>query len=866
MLGMRELGENLLEHEAFRVEFCRHLSSEIKRKQLDQELKQIFSFAPDIITVAGYDGYFKKINPAACLILGYSEEELLSQPLGEFVHPDDKETTEEFIRNLSDKRETFNYENRYITKAGKVIWFAWTGTASPADNLIFAVAKDITEKKNLEVLLEKSNRLAEIGSWEYDIENNSLYWGQGSKQIYELEPDFEPDIERWINFYPEGYNRDAVKNAIEQGMNFGNSWDMELEIISAKGNKKWIRSIGEVERVKGETVKLYGSFQNIHNRKVAELELLKIYGEKNSILESIRDGFYALDKNWIVTYWNHEAENLLLLKRSEVLNKVIWDVFPESVDLKFFSQYNKAVSDKVPVRFEEYFESLNSWFEVSAFPTDEGLTVYFRDVTNRKSTELELLQFKEIIDNSRDGIAIVDLDGKITYINPSFAEVIGYDPLIHDHPETIYANHKLVGQVFDTLLSGKYWRGDVEVKIPTGDVISYYMSGGPVLDESGELKAVYGIHTDITERKQAEQTIRKAYHERNTILESIGDGFFAVDKNWVVNYWNKEAAVLLGKTKKEMVGNQLWDVFEHMKGSDSYTKYQEAIATNQVVHFVDHYPDMNKWYEVSAYPSADGLSVFFKDITERKITDIQVKDLNRVLSNKVKELGISNRELEQFAYVASHDLQEPLRMISSFLTQLQRKYNDQLDTKAHQYINFAVDGARRMRQIILDLLDFSRVGRLDMEKEQVDVNSIITEIIALYRKKIDETKTLLIIGDMPQIVAPKTAIRQLLQNLISNAIKYQHTGNHPLIEIACTDDANYWQFSVKDNGIGISSDYFEKIFIIFQRLHTKDQYSGTGMGLAICRKIVDNLGGRLWLESEEGEGSVFYFTVPKGVL
>jgi len=202
-------------------------------------------------------------------------------------------------------------------------------------------------------------------------------------------------------------------------------------------------------------------------------------------------------------------------------------------------------------------------------------------------------------------------------------------------------------------------------------------------------------------------------------------------------------------------------------------------------------------------------------------------------------------------------------MISSFLTQLQRKYDDQLDAKAHQYIHFAVDGAMRMRQIILDLLDFSRVGRGDKEKELVNLNEVLNEILILFRKNIEETKALFVIGDLPSINVPKASIRQLMQNLVSNALKYQSPEKSPLVEIGFTDKSDYYEFWVKDNGIGISSEYFDKIFIIFQRLHTKDQFSGTGMGLAICRKIVENLGGKLWLESEEGKGSTFYFTIPK---
>ncbi|MGB4400033.1 MAG: PAS domain S-box protein, partial [Daejeonella sp.] len=865
VLCLQEKGEYLLEYGAFRDSFCQHLSSEIKRKQLDQELKQIFSFAPDVISVAGTDGYFKKINPAACEMLEYTEQELLSLPVTAFIHPDDRDITGQLIGSPGSGQSTFYFENRYIAKSGKIIWLAWTSTPSPEEGLLLAVAKDITDKKKLEVLLEKSNILAEMGGWEVDVQNNSIYWSSVTKTIHEVEPDFEADLETAVNFYPKGLNRDTIRNAVEKAIIDGTPWDMELEIVTAKGNKRWVRAIGEAEFVNDKCVKLYGSLQNITNRKVAEIELLKIYDEKNTILESIQDGFYALDKNWVVTYWNHEAENLLSLMRSDVVDKNFWEVFENAVDLKFYSEYHRAVSENVPVRFEEFFAPVNGWFEVSAFPSEEGLTVYFRDVTNRKNTELELLQFKKIIDNSRDGIAIVDLEGKATYVNPAFAQVLGYDPAIHHHPESIYANRKLVAKVFDTLLSGKYWQGDVEVKNPKGDLISYYLSGGPVLDEDGQLKAVYGIHTDITERKQAEARIRKAYHERNTILESIGDGFFAVDKVGTVTYWNREAEKLLGITKIQAVGHHLQEVFTKMVDSRSFAHYFEAIESNQVLHFEDYYPSLHKWHEVSAYPSVDGLSVFFKDITERKIYDIQVRELNKVLKTKVKELAVSNRELEQFAYVASHDLQEPLRMISSFLTQLQRKYDDKLDAKAHQYIHFAVDGAKRMRQIILDLLDFSRVGRVDAEFELVNFNEVVSEILILFRKNIEDTKALFVLSELPSIVVPKTNIRQLLQNLISNAIKYHPPGVTPLVEIGYSETPEHWEFWVKDNGIGISPDYFDKIFIIFQRLHTKDEFSGTGMGLAICRKIVDNLGGKLWVESEEGNGSTFFFTIPKPI-
>ena len=285
--------------------------------------------------------------------------------------------------------------------------------------------------------------------------------------------------------------------------------------------------------------------------------------------------------------------------------------------------------------------------------------------------------------------------------------------------------------------------------------------------------------------------------------------------------------------------------------------------TRQAVHFEDYYPPLKKWYEISAYPAENGLSVYFKDITGRKEAITQLRILNDSLQRQTRELAISNAELEQFAYVASHDLQEPLRMVTSFLTQLEKKYNTIIDDKGRQYIHFAVDGAKRMRQIILDLLEFSRVGRTEGKAEDVDTNKLVYDVLALFRKKIEEKNARVIFNGLPVIYTHKVPLREVFQNLIGNSLKYHKRGRSPLIFIHCEEHEKYFVFSVKDNGIGIDHEYFDKIFIIFQRLHNKDEYAGTGMGLAITKKILENQGGKIWLESEEGEGSTFYFTIIK---
>ncbi|TVP45837.1 MAG: GHKL domain-containing protein [Mongoliibacter sp.] len=250
---------------------------------------------------------------------------------------------------------------------------------------------------------------------------------------------------------------------------------------------------------------------------------------------------------------------------------------------------------------------------------------------------------------------------------------------------------------------------------------------------------------------------------------------------------------------------------------------------------------------------------FLKEKKTSQELDCQKAELKKAMA----ELEEKNQELESFAFTASHDLQEPLRMVTSFMGQLQNKYKGQLDEKAHQYIHFAVDGAKRMRTIILDLLDFSRAGKSNDEIVEIDLNKIIEEVHNLQRQMIKETNAKILYQNLPIIKGHKTQMVQIFQNLIGNALKYKKEHVTPIIDINCKEGKKEWIISIRDNGIGIEEEYFEKIFIIFQRLHHKNEYSGTGMGLAIVKKIVENNGGKIWLKSNFGEGSTFFFTIPK---
>ena len=239
----------------------------------------------------------------------------------------------------------------------------------------------------------------------------------------------------------------------------------------------------------------------------------------------------------------------------------------------------------------------------------------------------------------------------------------------------------------------------------------------------------------------------------------------------------------------------------------------------------------------------------------------ELKLVNHQLLNLNQELTRSNKELEQFAYIVSHDLREPLRMVTSFTQLLEQKYSANLDADADQIIGFAVDGANRMEDLINDLLEYSRVGSRTRVLDIVDTNTILEQVLSNLKIVISETNTQIILETLPPIVGDTTQLIQLWQNLIANSIKY-HGVESPLIEIGATSELEQYLFWVKDNGIGIDPKYSDRIFQIFQRLHTKQEYPGTGTGLAICYKIVERHGGKIWVESELGKGATFYFTLP----
>jgi PAS domain S-box-containing protein len=395
-----------------------------------------------------------------------------------------------------------------------------------------------------------------------------------------------------------------------------------------------------------------------------------------------------------------------------------------------------------------------------------------------------------------------------------------------------------------------------------------------VKDENGRTIKTVGANQDITEQVLAAEQIRAVKERYELVHQATNDVIYEWDIVNDVNYWGEGYETLFGHTRTgEKMPTETWVDNLHPDEKDElFSATYEAFKNKETSlsrelrfrcadgSYKTVFDNLIILYNEQQQPIK--IIGAMQDITELKKNEVAIRELNENLNKRAGELAASNEELERFAYVASHDLQEPLRMVSSFLQLLQKKYESLLDETGSQYINFAVDGADRMKRLILDLLEYSRVGTNQDKQVHTDIGEIATQVMDIFADKIHETGAVIKIHSLPSIKVNASQITQLIQNLVGNAFKY-NTSAIPEIEIGCEEKKDAWQFFVKDNGIGIDPRFFDKVFIIFQRLHNKNQFSGTGIGLAICKKIVEKHGGNIWIESSPGNGSRFLFTIKK---
>lgn len=551
-------------------------------------------------------------------------------------------------------------EAEFIRADGSSQWITWDVrpwyiTEESIGGILMYTA-DITlvkqkeqDKRKVEAILDKTSEVARIGTWEFDILKNKITWSNIIKEIHEVGIDYEPELNSAINFFREGASREKIENAVQEAIKNGTTYDLEIELVTAKCNIIWVRAIGQAEFKNGVCQRLYGIFQDVDETIKSRQTLQKLNGELSTLLNAGYVSIIGTDNNGLITHFNKGAEIMLQYAASEMIGIQS----PEIIHLK----------DEIVKRGNELSERY-------------GLPISGFDAFVEKARR-ESFDSKEWTYVRKDGYAF-PVQLVVTAIRNKLGETIGF----------------------------------------------------------------IGVATDISNIKNAEK------------------------------------------------------------------KLQESNES--------------------------------------------IKTINRQLNQK-------NDELEQFAFLAAHDLQEPLRMISSFLSLLEQKYTALLDDKGRQYIRYSVDGALRMRDLIRDILDFSKSGTVN--NVELNLNKLVQGIAIDYKNDEKYQSAIIEVDALPVINADATGMQQLFTNIIGNGLKYQPPGNVPVIKVTAKELNDKWLFKIADNGIGIDPKQYDKVFAIFKRLHSKSTYAGTGIGLATCKKIVGLYNGDIWIEANEGNGSVFCFTI-----
>lgn len=595
------------------------------------------------------------------------------------------------------------------------------------------------------------------------------------------------------------------------------------------------------------------------------------------ILESINDAVILADLNGKIIFSNSAAQRLFGYSKMEFLELHINDLVPEnrSNERKKLVEgilWGERIENYETERLHKNKSIIYVSIGLCVLKDEEGkpigFTAVIRNISEKKQAEGK---FQAILESAPDAMVVINKFGQIIFINHETEKLFGYDR------ETI------IGQEIEMLMPARYTEkhsfhrkvffGDANVremgaglqlvgKKSSGEEFPVEIRLSPLETEEGML--VSAAIRDITDRKKAEEILRQSEERFAKAFElSPGGILMSHLTNGEIIDVNDRFLQIVGFTREEVIGHSTVEL--NIVGPDVRAKIvreleQVGYMRNQEISFRRKSGELGVALFSILIITLKGEKVAFSmyfDITERIKTELQLKQ-------KSEELYRSNKELEQFGYVISHDLQAPLRSVTNYISLIEMKLGDKLDDELKEMFGVVVRASNGMRTMITELLNYSSIGRgIERLEETVDCNGIIKQVLADLDFDIRQSKAIISVDVLPEIKGNKVEIKQLFQNLVSNGIKFRRAGVAPEIAIRCTDKLTDWEFSVSDNGIGISEKYFKKLFLVFQRLHSTSEYPGTGIGLATCKKIVDLLGGEIWLTSQPGAGTVFYFTVPK---
>ncbi len=643
----------------------------------------------------------------------------------------------------------------------------------------------------------------------------------------------------------------------------------------------------------GEVAGLLGAIVDITARKQAEASLLESERRFRRTFELAGSGVAHIGMDRRFLRVNRRLCEILGYPQDELLRLTGRQIsHPDDLDVINAQRPRLYAGEIDSVRVEKRYlrkdgsivwVSFTMVVERDAAGKPQYEIAFFDDITARKQAEAALREseerFRSVVDSANDGILVYDKQLNVVAGNLAAERILGLPlaniigaagftsllPCVHADGSPILPDERPTRL---TVKSGKPLTGQiVGIYRPDGSMNWVSVNTG-FLRRPGDTDW-YGVVStigDITKQRHAELALSASEALYRQTFELATAGIAHVDLSGRFMKVNRRLCEILGYGEQELIGRPVKEI-SHPEDRNLTDSQRMRVRSGEKpsVRFEKRYIRKSGaivWVDLSVALACDASGVpqyeiaLFDDITERKKAEAALREAH-------EELKRSNAELEQFAYVASHDLQEPLRMVSSYTQLLMRRYGDKLDGDAKEFTAFIVDGATRMKQLIEDLLAYSRVGTRDKNFKPVDAESSLKRALTNLRAAIQDSGATVTQDKLPTIPCDEVQLAQLFQNLIGNALKFRKPDVAPAVHVGAAEQGAEWEFMVRDNGIGIEPQYFERIFMVFQRLHDKGEYAGTGIGLAIVKKVVERHGGHIRVESKLGEGSAFIFTLPK---
>jgi PAS domain S-box-containing protein len=604
------------------------------------------------------------------------------------------------------------------------------------------------------------------------------------------------------------------------------------------------------------------------------------------LMEAAPDAMVVVNQGGEIVLLNVQAEKQFGYRRDELIGQKVTNIIPEGFAERLIADDLRSSEDALAQQIGTGIELNARRKDGTEFPIEimlsplqspEGtlVTAAIRDISVRKNADKVLAQmegkYRGLLEAAPDAMVVVNQAGEIVLLNLQAEKQFGYrrDELLGQEVTNIIPEGFAERLVADDLRSAE---DALAQEIGTGIELNALRKDGSEFPielmlsplESTEGTLVTAAIRDITVRKNAERHLAQMEGRYRGLLEAAPDAMVVVNQGGEIVLLNLQAEKQFGYRRNELLGQKVTNIipegFAERLIADGLRSAEDALA-QQIgtgIELSGRRKDRTEFpieLMLSPLGGAEGILV------TAAIRDISVRNAAEAdLLHKVEELNRSNEELGQFAYMASHDLQEPLRMVASYTELLSRRYTGKLDSDADEFIAFAVDGATRMQRLIQDLLTYSRVGTKGKDLLNTSSEDALRHALSNLRGAIEESGALVTHDPLPEVLADEMQLIQLFQNLVGNAIKYQNPGI-PKIHIAASNGGKQYSFSVQDNGLGIDPQYFERIFGMFQRLHKREEFAGTGIGLAICKKIVERHGGQISVESKPSSGSTFRFAL-----